>query len=978
MNQLKHFSLFLNTYYSDCYEYYIQTTLNKRALMWDYICITASDNDQAYKYELEIKSRKGFLPSNTKFLIIPDYKNQRVGSGGATLSVLKELKEKYSCDFNKNRILIIHSGGDSKRIPQYSAIGKLFSPIPHVIFEDRPSTLFDELLISISYIPTKMKNGALILSGDVLLLFNNLDFYAPKEGAAAISFKESIDNGINHGVFNGEKDKPIKSFLHKQPKEVLCAIADSDKQINIDTGAVYFSSSLLDSLYSLVDNKDKFESMVNPNTRLSLYGDFLYPLASDSTLEKFYKEKPEGTFTNELKEARTLVWNKLNRFRLVLESFLPSKFVHFGTSKEVHDLNTNGIVNYSYLGWQKNTFSFFPGDNVSGYMSVVFDNATLGESVYLESSYVHSKAIIGNNTIVSHLDIIDEKIPDDVVIHGLKLLNGKFVVRIFGINDNPKENKLFGVDINNRFKELGINSVCNSLWELDLYPECDNIQDAIRESLNVYDIIAGNGDIQRWKSSKKHSLKSSFEQSDPISIFDWNKKLIEIIEMEKIYDSVRKLKPASFAKAILKRKELTKNQREWLNEKQKEIPFVDSAKIYHFIANALNDNSYIDKAYGIINSSILEGYKNIIKYNDSLRITKNETLIKMPLRVNFGGGWSDTPPYCNEHGGTVLNAGILLNDELPVSVFIQRTNDFKIVFESDDENSYGEFTDIKELQDTGNPFDEFALQKAVLIATGVIPQSGEKLENILKRIGGGFIMKSEVTNVPKGSGLGTSSILSACCVKAVFDFFGKPTNNDEISSVVICVEQIMSTGGGWQDQIGGLYPGIKMITSNPGMIQNLNVEDLKLDTATIRELNDRLVLISTGQRRLARNLLRSVLSRYLSNNEDSLYALNKIQDVAKEMKEALEVGDITHLGELLDSHWQLSKTIDGGSSNELIEQIFNSIDDLICGRMVVGAGGGGFLQVILKKGIKKEELINRIDKSFSDTNVKAYCCKLFY
>ena len=85
---------------------------------------------------------------------------------------------------------------------------------------------------------------------------------------------------------------------------------------------------------------------------------------------------------------------------------------------------------------------------------------------------------------------------------------------------------------------------------------------------------------------------------------------------------------------------------------------------------------------------------------------------------------------------------------------------------------HGEFDTIEPLQATGDPFDPFALQKACLLACGIIPQKGYKLEDILRRLGGGFVMHSEVTDVPKGSGLGTSSILSAACVKAVFEFTG--------------------------------------------------------------------------------------------------------------------------------------------------------------------------------------------------------------
>ena len=73
----------------------------------------------------------------------------------------------------------------------------------------------------------------------------------------------------------------------------------------------------------------------------------------------------------------------------------------------------------------------------------------------------------------------------------------------------------------------------------------------------------------------------------------------------------------------------------------------------------------------------------------------------------------------------------------------------------------------------------------------------------------------------------------------------------------------MSTGGGWQDQVGGVTPGIKFITSKPGISQNLQVEKVILEPETLQELNERFALIYTGQRRLARNLLRDVIGGYI-------------------------------------------------------------------------------------------------------------------
>ena len=254
--------------------------------------------------------------------------------------------------------------------------------------------------------------------------------------------------------------------------------------------------------------------------------------------------------------------------------------------------------------------------------------------------------------------------------------------------------------------------------------------------------------------------------------------------------------------------------------------------------------------------------------------------VRLPLRVNWGGGWSDTPPYCNEKGGTVLNAAILLNGEKPVEVTLERIPEQKVVFDSRDMDVHGEFDTIEPLQATGDPYDPFALQKACLLACGIIPREGHTLGEILERLGSGFVMHSEVTNVPKGSGLGTSPILSAACVKAVFEFMGIAYTEEDLYAHVLAMEQIMSTGGGWQEQVGGITSGLKYITSMPGLQQRLQVAHIELSPQTKKELDERFVLIYTGQRRLARNLLRDVVGRYVGNEPDSLFALEEIQKTA--------------------------------------------------------------------------------------------------
>ena len=986
------FSLFLSQSYQDCWDDYNRSVKSPSFPHWDYVILTASNEQQAEGFQKQIEARTSFLPPQTKFVVIPDRDGKRVGSGGATLSVIRYLHEQEG-GFQNLRILVIHSGGDSKRVPQYSALGKLFSPVPHELPNGRISTLFDEFLICMSPVPSRIREGMLLLSGDVLLLFNPLQIDFNGEGAAAISFKEHVETGKNHGVFLNGEDGNVKRFLHKQTVETLRgygAVNENDC-VDIDTGAVLFSSEMLDSLYGLVETDEGYDRYVNERVRLSLYGDFLYPLATDSALEQFYQEKPEGEMCRELLEARERIWEVLCPYRLKLLRLAPAKFIHFGTTGEILKLMSSGVEEYHDLGWRRQVGSSMKQNGCAGYNSILSSRASMGENCYLEVSVVHSGATVGSNVVLSYIDIHDETIPDEVVLHGLKQKNGKFVVRIYGIHDNPKENRIFGEDldlISAQLETVFWGEEPHSLWTADLYPEKNTIREAVAAALDLYELVKGiqkqdpvkeaplwDQKRKEWEKASRKSLCSGFRAADPDAILAWDKRMQELVQMEEMTKAIRLGIPAKQMKSLT---ELTGIQQDWLERRLAKADFGDRMRLHYYLGTVLGAEDEIQKCFQTIQSVILDATIKNLKYNEQAKMVYDRYTVKLPLRVNWGGGWSDTPPYCNEHGGTVLNVAIRLNGVNPVEVSLERIAEHKIVFDSRDMDVHGEFDRIEPLQETGDPFDPFALQKACLLACGIIPKEGHNLEEILTRLGGGFVMHSEVTNVPKGSGLGTSSILSAACVKAVFEFMGIDCSEDDLYSHVLAMEQIMSTGGGWQDQVGGVTPGLKYITSGPGVEQKIKVSRVELKEETKAELNERFALIYTGQRRLARNLLRDVIGRYVGNEPDSLFALNEIQKVAVLMRFELERGNVDEFAKLLDYHWELSRKVDQGSTNTLIDQIFGSIDDLIDGRLVCGAGGGGFLQVVLKKGVNKADVRNRLKALFQDSLVDVWDCELVW
>ena len=203
--------------------------------------------------------------------------------------------------------------------------------------------------------------------------------------------------------------------------------------------------------------------------------------------------------------------------------------------------------------------------------------------------------------------------------------------------------------------------------------------------------------------------------------------MADLVMMDELAKAIRGQVPAQ---TLPKRKALTKIQRHWLEKRLARADFSEKLRLHYYLGVVLEDENEVQKCFGTIQSEVLEATVRSLSYNEKAHIVKDTHTVELPLRVNWGGGWSDTPPYCNEHGGTVLNAAILLNGEKPVVVKLERMDELKVVFDSRDMDVHGEFEEIGELQRTGDPFDPFALQKACLLACGIIPMKGHNLKEI--------------------------------------------------------------------------------------------------------------------------------------------------------------------------------------------------------------------------------------------------------
>ncbi len=310
----------------------------------------------------------------------------------------------------------------------------------------------------------------------------------------------------------------------------------------------------------------------------------------------------------------------------------------------------------------------------------------------------------------------------------------------------------------------------------------------------------------------KISLCESFNSADVTAILPWQNRLSDKVQAESILQAIDDATPVADLSVEVTPRIAAHLLDEANRMNTADLPqFSRKIRIYYYLYKMTGERRYADQCFGAISDTILTAAIEGTAYRADARIAKPEVVTQLPVRVNWGGGWSDTPPYCMEHGGTVLNAAVSLNGTLPIEVTLKKLEQPKIILASTDIGAYKELTGpLTELQDCRTPHDAFALRQAALIACGLIPYDvcHTTVEDVCRNLGGGLHFNTRVINIPKGSGLGTSSILAGACVKGLYQLTDTQIEPEEMYNRVLCMEQLMSTGGGWQDQVGGLAPGI--------------------------------------------------------------------------------------------------------------------------------------------------------------------------
>jgi galactokinase/mevalonate kinase-like predicted kinase len=317
----------------------------------------------------------------------------------------------------------------------------------------------------------------------------------------------------------------------------------------------------------------------------------------------------------------------------------------------------------------------------------------------------------------------------------------------------------------------------------------------------------------------------------------------------------------------------------------------------------------------------------------------------------LAGGWSDTPPYCQLHGGSVVNLATNLNGQPPLQAFVKRAERPVIVLRSIDlgvETTLRSYDDIGNYAKVGN---EFSIAKAALALAGFQPHfcktAFKTLQEQLRYMGGGLEV-SFVAAVPKGSGLGTSSILAATILGALNDFCALNWDINALCNRVLVLEQMLTSGGGWQDQFGGALHGMKLLETKAGIDQTPTTKWLPEHLLQEGIDNNSVLLYYTGITRVAKGILQEIVRGMFLNDNERLRVLGEIRDHAATTYDIIQRANWEGLAKAVGRSWQLNQQLDKGTNPEPVQALFSQIDDYLAGAKLLGAGGGGYLLMIAK------------------------------
>lgn len=873
----------------------------------------------------------------------------KLGSGGGTAWLLEACKQHIAPDkdflewLREEKRILLHAGGQSRRLPGYAPSGKILTPIP--VFRWARGQRLEQNLLSLQLplyeqimekAPTSLRT--LIASGDVYIRAGQPLQDIPDVDVVCYGLWVGPNLAKNHGVFVSSRSNPDKlDFMLQKPSVEELGKLMQTHLFLMDIGIWLLSDRAVDLL---IKRSKK-------GGELSYYD--------------MYSE-----FGLTLGEHPRIADEELNGLSVAILPLPGGEFYHYGTSRELisSTLAVQNLVNdqreIMHRKVKPHPAMFVQNADVAYRLTA--DNS----EIWIENSCVGKEWNIRQQTIITGVPTNDWKlnVPSGVCIDVVPLGEAEYVARPYGFNDTFKgalteERTIYqGISVREWLscRKVAVEEIdgAHDLQAARLFPVCSTIEElglVMRWMISEPELQEGK---EIWKRSRRLSadeisayanLRRLAAQRDSFRVMNWP-VLARNYERSVFYQL--NLDDAAHEFAI--------HHLELPDALPLSAPLMTRisdnmfrARVQQFSGKTYTE--YERRAFGLMREG-LTAAALAKKQQPHLSVYSDQIVWgRSPVRIDLAGGWTDTPPYCLNEGGNVVNIAIELNGQPPLQVYVKPCKEYKIILRSIDLGAIETVTTYEELSDFMQVGSPFSIPKAALVLAGFQPEFSADvyvtLEEQLKAFGSGIEI-TLLSAIPAGSGLGTSSILASTVLGAVSDFCGLKWDKNEICNRTLILEQLLTTGGGWQDQYGGVLRGVKLLQTHAGMEQSPLVRWLPDYLFTGSEYQKCHLLYYTGITRTAKGILAEIVRSMFLNSTEHLALLGSMKSHAFDLYEAIQRGNFDEMGRLVGKSWKQNQALDSGTNPASVEAIIRQIDDYCLGYKLPGAGGGGYLYMVAK------------------------------
>jgi galactokinase/mevalonate kinase-like predicted kinase len=895
-----------------------------------------------------------------------DPAGSKLGSGGGVAHLLAEAWRSKGgnapfeewCE-DPSLKLALMAGGQSRRLPAYAATGKILMPFPALRWADGQrldQTLLNVQMPGFGHIAARapQQSRVMVASGDVLLRFPPRLPTMPDADILGLGMWVDAQTASHFGVFFTPKSQPeeLAFFLQKPKPDEITQLA-ADHLFLVDTGLWLLSAKAISVLFKKCGwNATTSQFAKGVPDFYELYAGMGPCLGSRPSRH----DEDVATLT------------------CAVVSLPDAEFYHFGTSRQMIE-SVSALQNRSLDQRGQSHLSLKPHPDMYVLNSdfAFSSRSSANKLIWVENCILPAALPLTSENVLTNLPAKIGSIPlaPGVCVDTPPVGASARCLRVYGFNDSFKgaigdiSTHWLGEPCKLWFQRRGI-----TLADCGLSPNTD-IQEA--RLFPILESEALNAQMVSWMSSQAPETDSEllavWKNSERLSAQEITERFNPARLLDERRLQIASITPRLFAQRgnnPFYRLDLDSTARFFADTNAptpalsiptgSPVDFLAEAMFCAQVAEIRGERSLSadceKRAFSFLSDLVVDRMAS--KKCAPIRTAVDDQIVwgRCPIRIDLAGGWTDTPPYCLKRGGAVVNVALDLNGQPPVQVFARVPLHREIVIRSIDLGAETRICTFEELADFTNVGAEFSLAKAALALAGFHPRftahtSADTLDDLLREFGGGLEI-SLLAATPKGSGLGTSSILAATLLGTLSEVCGLGWDHEEISSRTLALEQLLTTGGGWQDQAGGIYRGLKMIESVPGLTQRGLVRWLPQHLFGPSNANGMALLYYTGITRIAKGILREIVRGMFLNRPETMARLDEIAAHARDSFDILQRESWDGLCSVVRRSWELNCALDVGTNPPAVQDILERVADWTAAAKLPGAGGGGYILFLAK------------------------------